>query len=61
MIDMVVHRKDLKSTVVRLFGLLTKKPVEPIMLDYKPEAPEDELEHMAETAAEQQPETAPAS
>ena len=61
MIDMVVHRKDLKDTIVRLFGLLTKKPVEPIMLDYKPEAPEDELEHMAEKAAEQQPETEPAS
>lgn len=39
MVDMVVHRKDMKDTIVRLVGLLTKRPVEPILLDYRPEIP----------------------
>jgi len=39
MVDMVVHRKDLKDTIVRLAGLLTKRPVEPILLDYRPQIP----------------------
>ena len=36
MVDMVVPRNALKETIVRLIGLLTKRPVEPILLDYKP-------------------------
>lgn len=39
MVDMVVHRKDMKDTLVRLVGLLTKRPVEPILLDYRPQMP----------------------
>jgi acetyl-CoA carboxylase carboxyl transferase subunit beta len=38
MIDLVVHRKELKDTIVRLVGLLTKRPLEPILLDYIPPA-----------------------
>lgn len=34
MVDMVVHRKELKPTIVRLVGLLTKRPTEPILLGY---------------------------
>lgn len=42
MVDMVVPRSALKETIVRLIGLLTKRPVEPILLDYQPngKAPE---------------------
>ena len=38
MVDMVVQRKDLKPTIVRLIGLLTKRPTEPILLGYDPAA-----------------------
>ncbi|MCU0789838.1 MAG: acetyl-CoA carboxylase, carboxyltransferase subunit beta [Nitratireductor sp.] len=43
MIDLVVHRKDLKETISRLVGLLLKRPVEPILLDYRPVPPSAEL------------------
>jgi acetyl-CoA carboxylase carboxyl transferase subunit beta len=36
MIDLVVHRRELKETISRLVGLLLKRPVEPILLDYRP-------------------------
>jgi len=36
MIDLVVPRKDLKETISRLVGVLLKRPVEPILLDYRP-------------------------
>ncbi len=42
MIDLVIPRKELKDTIVRLLGILTKRPVEPILLDYKPAPTEAE-------------------
>jgi acetyl-CoA carboxylase carboxyl transferase subunit beta len=36
MIDLVVPRKELKETISRLVGMLLKRPVEPILLDYRP-------------------------
>jgi acetyl-CoA carboxylase carboxyl transferase subunit beta len=36
MIDLVVPRKELKETISRLVGMLMKRPVEPILLDYRP-------------------------
>jgi acetyl-CoA carboxylase carboxyl transferase subunit beta len=36
MIDLVVPRKELKETISRLVGVLLKRPVEPILLDYRP-------------------------
>jgi acetyl-CoA carboxylase carboxyl transferase subunit beta len=35
MVDMVVKRQDLKSTITRLVALLTKRAVEPILLSYE--------------------------
>ncbi|MFZ1814832.1 MAG: acetyl-CoA carboxylase, carboxyltransferase subunit beta [Rhizobiaceae bacterium] len=35
MIDIVVPRKELKSTITRIVGLLTKRAVEPILLGYE--------------------------
>jgi acetyl-CoA carboxylase carboxyl transferase subunit beta len=39
MVDLVVHRKDLRDTIVRLVGLLTKRPLQPILLSYVREKP----------------------
>jgi acetyl-CoA carboxylase carboxyl transferase subunit beta len=36
MVDLVVPRKELKETITRLIGLLLKRPLEPVLLDYKP-------------------------
>lgn len=36
MVDMVVHRKDLKETIVRIVSLLTKRPPERMLLEHLP-------------------------
>jgi acetyl-CoA carboxylase carboxyl transferase subunit beta len=37
MVDLVVNRKELKPTITRLIGILLKRKVEPILLDFRPE------------------------
>jgi acetyl-CoA carboxylase carboxyl transferase subunit beta len=50
MIDLVVPRKDLKEMIARLVGLLLKRPVEPILLDYRPEPVTPMAEPMAQAS-----------
>ncbi len=50
MIDLVVPRKDLKEMIARLVGLLLKRPVEPILLDYRPEPVTPVAEPMAQAS-----------
>lgn len=40
MIDMVVPRRDLKDTIVRLLAILLKRAGEPMLLDYRPSVAE---------------------
>jgi acetyl-CoA carboxylase carboxyl transferase subunit beta len=37
MVDLVVNRKEMKPTITRLVGILLKRNVEPILLDFRPE------------------------
>jgi acetyl-CoA carboxylase carboxyl transferase subunit beta len=58
MIDLVVHRKELKQVIVRLVGQLMRREAEPILLSYIPATPN---ETPAPEAAELQPaESSPA-
>jgi acetyl-CoA carboxylase carboxyl transferase subunit beta len=38
MVDLVVHRKDLKETIVRIVSLLAKLPPQRMLLEHKPAA-----------------------
>ncbi len=44
MIDMVVPRNELKDVIVRLVAIFTRRPVEPILLDYQPLKTVDETQ-----------------
>ncbi len=60
MIDMVVHRHDLPDTIARICGLLTKRPIEPPLLEQiaVPEEPLAELPDSEDNAQNEEEQAA---